>query len=91
MVNTLFNCHVSFQSFYNQEVVLYNFQTDVSCLLEVVINSPLRVVSKVEVVIKVVIKVQWTTSIYVYIYMLVENQLFLKSLKNIYMLVGIFN
>ena len=58
MVNTLFNCHISFQSFYNQEVVLYNFQTDVSCLLEVVINSPLRVVSKVEVVIKVVIKVR---------------------------------
>ena len=52
---SLFNCHVSFQSFYNQEVVLYNFLTDVSCLLEVVIkvviNSPLRVVSKVEVVI----------------------------------------
>ena len=42
--------------------MLYNFLTDVICLLEVVIkvviNSPLRVVSKVEVVIKVVIKVR---------------------------------
>ena len=53
MVNTLFNCHVSFQSFYNQEVVLYNFQTDVSCLLEVVI----KVVIKSEVVIK--LKSRW--------------------------------
>ena len=33
MVNTLFNCCVSFQSFYNQEVLLYNFLTDVSCLV----------------------------------------------------------
>ena len=48
--------------------------------------------SRLEFVIKAWVSCPALLSRIIYVYiMLVENQLFLKSLKNIYMLVGIFN